>query len=92
MGKYRIVAARPKEASNHLNSQFKLWELDEKAKTWGVMGWKSIGEVNNLMQAGHDVRTGKIIGTKMSSGAAVELELRIAKNNTKYKLSEMPEV
>jgi hypothetical protein len=30
MTKYRIVAAHPKNARSHLNSQFKLYELNEK--------------------------------------------------------------
>jgi len=91
MAKYRIVAARPKNASNHVNSQFKMYEYDEDENTWNSAGWKSISEVSSLMHAGQDVRTGKIIDKKMKSGAAVELELRIAKNETVYKISDMPE-
>lgn len=91
MAQYRIVAARPKNASNHLNSQFKLYNYDDKEKTWKLAGWKSISEVSNLLQAGNEVCTGKIVGGKMSSGAVVELELRIAKNDTNYKISDMPD-
>ncbi len=43
------------------------------------------------MLAGHEVRTGKIIDNSMNTGAAVEVELRIAKNVTNYKISDMPD-
>ena len=91
MAKYRIVAARPKGATNHLNSQFKLYLHDAKDRAWNSIGWKSIADVSDLLQAGHEVLTGKIVDGSMNSGEAVELELRIAKNGTKYKLSDMPD-
>ena len=91
MSKYRIVSARPKNANGHLNSQFKMYMMDEKIGSWTLNGWKSIADVNNLLQDGHEVLTGKVTNGKMSSGAAVELELRIAKNDTKYKINDMPE-
>lgn len=91
MASYRIVAAKPKNASNHLNSQFKLYKWDAEKKEWSLIGWKSINEVTDLMRAGHEVRTGKIVDGKMNSGAAVEVELRIVKNDTIYKISDMPD-
>lgn len=91
MARYRIVAARPKGAADHLNSQFKLWEFDAKQNQWTLSGWKTIYEVGALLQAGHEVRTGRVAGGKMESGEAVELELRIAKNGTVYKISDMPD-
>jgi hypothetical protein len=92
MEKYRIVAARPKSASNHLNSQFKLFRYDGENSIWSFAGWKSIGDVSDLLRSGHEVRTGKITDGKMSHGAAVELELRIAKNGTVYKIGDMPDM
>lgn len=91
MAKYRIVAARPKNASNHLNSQFKMFEWDGNEKTWKSVGWKSISDVSNLMRGGHEILTGAIVDNKMKDGAAVEIELRIAKNDTNYKISDMPD-
>ena len=91
MAEYCIVAARPKNASNHANSSFKLYELDAAADSWKSIGWKSISEVCGLMKAGHELCTGKIAGGNMNSGAAVELELRIAKNGTVYKIGDMPD-
>lgn len=48
-------------------------------------------DVSALIKGGNEVRTGKIEGDKMQNGAAVELELRIAKNETNYKVSDMPD-
>lgn len=91
MTQYRLTAAKPKNAASHLKSQFKLFEYDEAAKTWRPIGWKSVSQVTGLLAAGHDVRTGKVVGDKMQSGAAVEVELRIARNDTEFKISEMPD-
>ncbi|HEX7858497.1 MULTISPECIES: hypothetical protein [Pseudomonadota] len=91
MTKYRIVAARPKNSDNHLKSEFKLYRLNEEKNEWNSVGWKSIGDVSSLIHSGNEVRTGKIVDGSMSSGAPVEVELRIAKNDTKYKISDMPD-
>lgn len=98
MGKYRITAARPKDADHHLNTEFKVFELQQKPdKTWKwrFVGWKSIYAVSALLDNGNEVRTGKVTTsgdeTIMTDGAAVELELRIAKNDTKFKISDMPD-
>jgi hypothetical protein len=91
MAKYRIVAARPKGATNHLNSEFKMYKFNEEKATWQTAGWKTIHDVSILLKAGNEVRTGKVEAGEMHSGAAVELELRISKNDTKYKISDMPD-
>lgn len=98
MGRYRITAARPKDADHHLNTEFKVFERQQKLDktwTWHFVGWKSIYAVGALLGAGNEVRTGKVTksGGKsiMTNGAAVELELRIAKNDTKFKISNMPD-
>ena len=44
-----------------------------------------------LLEAGHDVLTAKKGGNGIRTGAAVELELRISRNDTRYKISEMPD-
>lgn len=94
MGKYRITAARPKKAANHLNSEFKVYERQQKPDrswTWQSLGWVPIYDVSELLKVGHEVRTGRIEKNSMLDGAPVELELRIAKNDTDYKISEMPD-
>lgn len=40
MAKYRIVAARPKNAANHLNSEFKMFEYKYVDEKWI---WQYIG-------------------------------------------------
>jgi hypothetical protein len=93
MSKFRIVAAKPKGLVNHVKSQFKLYEykLVGEKWVWSPIGWKSLNDVAALMQAGNEVRTAKITGDKIDHGDAVELELRIAHNGTKYKISGMPD-
>lgn len=94
MEKYRITAARPRNAANHLNSEFKVYHRQQKPDgtwIWQYVGWQKIHAISDLIKAGNEVRTGKAEGTKMLDGAAVELELRIAKNDTKYKISDMPD-
>jgi hypothetical protein len=93
MGKFRIVAARPKNATNHLNSEFKVYEdqVGDGKRTWRNIGWKTIHDVSALLKTGNEIRTGKVEDGKMLDGVAVELELRISKNDSKYKISEMPD-
>ena len=93
MGKYRITAARPKNAANHLNSEFKVyeWKTKNDKLSWWPIGWKTIYDISALVKAGDEVRTGKVEGTSMKDGDADELELRIAHNGTKFKISEMPD-
>lgn len=94
MSKYCISAARPKNATHHLNSQFKLWKWEKKEDgtwKWVPKSWKSAAEIAALLDAGNEVLTAKENETSITSGAAVELELRIAKNETKFKISDMPD-
>lgn len=93
MKKYRIVAARPKGEANHLKSEFKTYEWKERDGEWKwrQIGWKSIHQISAFMAAGDEVLTGKVIGTKLTDGAAPELEMRISHNDSKYKISEMPD-
>lgn len=44
-----------------------------------------------LLEAGHELLTAKRGSAGIHTGAAVELELRISHNETKYKISEMPD-
>lgn len=96
--KYAIVSAAPKNAESHLNSKFKIYEKDAP-DSWTKIGWKSIHDISDLIRNGHEVFTGKIVksepGSKnsylMSLGAKVEMVLRISKDETNYKISEMPD-
>jgi len=94
MSKYCITAARPKNATHHLNSEFKLWKWEKTGDDtwkWAAKGWKRAVEIAVLLDAGNEVLSGKKTETGITRGAAVELELRIAKNETTFKISDMPD-
>lgn len=88
MAKYYLVSAKPKSASEHLKSNFKLYVFHDKK--WSH-SWKSVGEVVDLLQGGHKVVTGKIENKSMKEGSPIEVELRIANNNMDYKIGDMPD-
>lgn len=91
MSRYRIVAARPKGASNHCNAQFKIYQWGKKAEKvqWWEIGWKSINQVSDYLSAGHEVRTGRYEAGVMKDSAPVELELRITRNGTDFRISDI---
>jgi len=90
MGSYCITAANHTNKSNHCASKFKLWELDAANKKWMPLGGKSINFVNDLLANGHKVLSAKETKDSIITGAPIEAELRIAKNETDYKISDMP--
>lgn len=94
MDRYCITAARPKNAAHHLNSEFKLWKWEKKEDgnwKWIPKGWKRAAEIASLLDSGNEVLTAKESETSIASGAPVELELRIARNETNFKISDMPD-
>lgn len=90
MGRYCITAANHSNSSNHCASTFNLWEHNEAKREWSPLGGKSIDYINDLLRKGHTVLSGKEHPDKISTGAPIEVELRIAKNETNYKISDMP--
>lgn len=90
MGRYAITAANHTNPDNHCASSFKVWEYNANKKTWHPLGGKNIDFVNDLLKHGHEVLSANIDGDKLFTGVPVEIELRIAKNETRYKISEMP--
>ncbi len=96
MSKYRIVSAKPKGATNHCNSKFKVFQWGKKEvgarPDWHKIGWHSINQISEYLAAGHEVRTARYENGKMEDGDPVELELRITKNSSDFKISEMPDV
>lgn len=90
MGRYCISAANHKNKNNHCSSQFKVWEYEATDKKWKPLGGKSINFVNDLLASGHTVLSAKENETSITVGAPIETELRIAKNETDYKISDMP--
>lgn len=93
MDKYCITAARPKDAEHHLNSEFWLWKQEKRKEGWKWVSkdWQRVSVIAELLEAGHEVLTAMRRNTGITTGAAVELELRIAHNDTNYKISEMPD-
>lgn len=94
MSKYCITAANHKNPDNHCASQFKVWEYIHKKEAdkwvWSPLGGKSINFINDLLANGHEVLSAKENKDSITPGAPVESELRIAKNETKFKISDMP--
>ncbi len=92
MAKYCITAANHRNRNNHCASQFELWEYDQSKEHWTPLGGQSINFISDLLSGGHTVQSAKLSADRgnLSLGAPVELELRITKNETNYKISEMP--
>lgn len=94
--KYRIVGARPLGATNHVNSQFHMYRWgklpDEKELRWHDHGWKGLKEVENIINDGHDVMTGKYVDNKrIDDGSSVEFVLRVTTNGGKFKIGDLPD-
>lgn len=95
MGQYCITAVNHDNPSNHCASKFKVWEYyhnPEKEKwLWRSLGGKSVYYIADLIKNGHEVSTAKENKDRITLGKPVEIELRIAKNETDFKISDMPE-
>ncbi|WP_349934741.1 hypothetical protein [Acetobacter sp. A11-2] len=94
MNIYVIVAAAHENAVNHLNSKFKMYRYQEipGEDEWKFLGWKNIHFISDKIKMGNKVLTGKFIANnEILTGEPVEIELRIAKDKKKYKISEMPD-
>jgi hypothetical protein len=89
MAKYCITAANHKNPNNHVASSFKVY-VEKGTGNWDLHGKMSAKDVVELIEHGHTVLTGKIEGGHIYLGAPVEVELRIAKNETQYPISTMP--
>ena len=90
MTTYCITAANHKNPKNHVASSFLVWSLEEGIDEWNKEGRKSAKYVVGLLEAGHTVLTAHENGTTITTGEPIEVELRIAKNGTKYDVSTMP--
>lgn len=93
MNRYCITAARPKNAQHHLRSEFKLWKYEQRPEgpRWVLQGWKRAARIAVLLDAGDEVLTAKQGTNGIKLGDAVEVELRIAHNGEKYRISDMPD-
>lgn len=94
MTKYCITAANHDGASDHRASEFNVWEYrynekEEKWK-WYPLGGKSLDYVAALLVKGNDVVSGKENEDSITTGAAIEIVLRIAKNDAQVKITDLP--
>lgn len=92
MAKYCITAANHRNQTNHVASSFLVWQHDEAKNVWSKLGGRSAKELVGLIEAGHSVVTGSFDAAKnlIHFGEKVEVEVRIAKNSSKYDISTMP--
>lgn len=92
MAQYCITAANHENKTNHVASSFLVWLFDEKQKQWISQGGQSAKNVVGLIESGHSVITGELSkdGKTLNRGEKVEVELRIARNSSKYDISNMP--
>ncbi|HDR9098762.1 TPA: hypothetical protein QDB15_005357 [Burkholderia vietnamiensis] len=99
MAKYCVTAANHNGTKDGRASEFKVWEwkldtTDNKSK-WFPLGKKPLNFVANLLATGNAVVSAKEVKKgnelKISTGAAIELELRIAKNDENFKITDLPE-
>jgi len=58
---------------------------------WMPKNWKSTAEIAVLLNGGNEVLTARENEASITTGSSVEVELRIAKNETKFKVSDMPD-
>ncbi|GBQ51082.1 hypothetical protein ACM0P6_07040 [Komagataeibacter sucrofermentans] len=94
--KYRIVGARPLGATNHINSEFHMYRWgklpSEQEFRWHDHQWKSIKEVESIINEGHEVMTGKYFNNKhIEDGSRVEFVLRVTTNGGKHKIGSLPD-
>ena len=96
MGNYCITAANHQNTNDHRASEFDVWIQNESTGKWRHLGGRSINDVNDLLANGDTVLSGKLttnhrLHTRtITTGAAIETELRISHNGTNYKISDMP--
>jgi len=88
--RYCITAVQHKNTDNHCASKFKTWEYNSSASSWRLVGWKSLNEISDLLAEGHEVLSARKNPETITLGAKVEVELRIARNGTQFKISSMP--
>lgn len=99
MGKYCITAANHNSKKDSRASEFKVWEWRPDAKDnvykWCFFGKKSLHDVAKLLATGNEVISGKEVqrsdGIRIQPGAPIEIELRIAKNDEDFKITDLPE-
>ncbi|WP_349752809.1 hypothetical protein [Xanthomonas campestris] len=95
MTDYCITAVRRANKDDNRVSHVKLWEWafnkEENKNMWHPLGAKSTSYVVKLLAEGHRVRSATKTETGIKAGADIEFVLRIAQNDDRVKIGEMPE-
>lgn len=98
MALYCITAANHKNSKDDRASEFKLWEYvpdTDDSWGWNLLGRKSLNFVAGLLADGNEVVSAKEIvrdnRITIRKGAAIEISLRIAKNDEQFKITDLPE-
>ncbi len=91
MEKYCVTAANHSNPDNHIASSFQVFLYLPVDDEWKRLPPQTLMDIARLISDGNEVVSGKFTGTGVrADGAPLELELRIAKNGTKYNVSQMP--
>lgn len=95
MTDYCITAVRRANKDDKRVSHVNLWKYvfveDKKKYMWHPLGAQSTAEVVKLLADGHRVRSGKENDTSISPGDEIEFVLRIAGNDERVKIGDMPD-
>lgn len=101
MTKYCVTAANHNNAKDQRASEFELWQWvdgdQNKEGVWNGLGKKSLNHVAGLLAQGHQVLSAKAVKKEneqnrytITPGFPLELELRIAKNDKNFKITDLP--
>lgn len=92
MARYCITAAKHANPQNHVASKFLLWCWVAEEETWRKEKQPATArQIVELIETRYQVFTARENPKTITVGKPVEVELRIAKNETEFPISEMPE-
>jgi hypothetical protein len=93
MTKYCVTAANHNNEKDQRASEFQLWKFVQNGEgewVWRSQGKKSLNFVAELLAQGNEVLSGEEKPESIIPGAAIELELRIARNDKNFKITDLP--
>ncbi|MFZ6655921.1 hypothetical protein [Undibacterium sp. TJN19] len=90
MATFCVTAANHKNIKNHCASSFNLWEKNTDDNIYRRIGATPLSKLVALIADGNIVLTGRENEDSITVGAPIEAELRIAKNEKHFPISEMP--
>ncbi|RQZ26113.1 hypothetical protein DIE14_15765 [Burkholderia sp. Bp9017] len=93
MAKYCVTAANHNNKKDQRASEFELWawvQNEDKKWVWRSQGKKSLNHVAELLAKGNEVLSAEEKPTSIDTGYPIELELRIAKNDKDFKITDLP--